>query len=405
VFASGELSPIWFAAGADGSLYLAGTAHEMVELGPGGAAGERAPPGGFIARITASGTAAWVVRGDVAAATLTPDGGVFAVGPDGRGLAGLSGDDQRPVPFVWKLAADGSTAWLRTFATTSDAPGGLAPSVVAVDENGDCLAAGMFRGVVDLDPGPGTLTRDGGPADVFLVRLAPSGDLRWAATLGGEASLPGRIHPTAATLTGFAPGGVLLAGVGWGAHTSGPPFDQPGDAFALRLDGDGRRDAAGVWERAFALAQSGWRQASDGDLLVYGRWGDGGEYLTKLDAASGGNRWSASTRFDSLTTGPHVVVLGGQRAVPSELTGTPPVPLPLTVAMAPISAIDNGGDFLFALDESGYLELALDRTGALHSLVQVKGSLGGYELAPTQNGGTFLPPTPRTYTLALRYDP
>src|SRR5687768_10582535 len=59
-------------------------------------------------------------------------------------------------------------------------------SRVTVDPSGNLYLTGSFTGLVDFDPGPGTVNlTGGGGADAFVVKLDPSGNLVWARRFGG----------------------------------------------------------------------------------------------------------------------------------------------------------------------------------------------------------------------------
>lgn len=83
--------------------------------------------------------------------------------------------------FVAKTDQSGTLLWSKQFGGTSQ---DLSRSI-AVDGNGDVYVTGLFRGVVDLDPGAGSATStSAGADDAFIVKLSPAGDLLWAYTFG-----------------------------------------------------------------------------------------------------------------------------------------------------------------------------------------------------------------------------
>jgi len=58
---------------------------------------------------------------------------------------------------------------------------------IAVDPVGNVYTIGIFKGTIDLDPGPGVASfTTFGHEDVFISKLSPSGDFRWAKQIGGE---------------------------------------------------------------------------------------------------------------------------------------------------------------------------------------------------------------------------
>ncbi len=133
------------AAGANGSVYVAGVASGVVDVDPGqstsllwtGSSGL----GGFVIKLAADASLLWGVAlpsVTVKALAFTADGGVLAVGQADRAV-------------VAKLSADGIPAW--TFATGS--PSGSADSV-AVRGSTFVVAGSSFGSGGDFDPGAGT---------------------------------------------------------------------------------------------------------------------------------------------------------------------------------------------------------------------------------------------------------
>ena len=119
------------AVGADGSLIVGGTFHELADLDPGPA--------------------------------IDP----HEVGSRGAG-------------FVSKLSASGSYAWGRHFE------GVATISQVATDATGAAYAIGTFYEEIDLDPGPGSVIRSANYTGTFVVKLDAAGNYAWDATLEGE---------------------------------------------------------------------------------------------------------------------------------------------------------------------------------------------------------------------------
>ncbi|MBK6399017.1 MAG: SBBP repeat-containing protein [Bacteroidetes bacterium] len=61
------------------------------------------------------------------------------------------------------------------------------PSSVTTDNDGNIYVTGNFQGTVDFDPNAGVynLTAPGIPADIFVLKLNPNGNLVWARNMGG----------------------------------------------------------------------------------------------------------------------------------------------------------------------------------------------------------------------------
>jgi hypothetical protein len=87
-------------------------------------------------------------------------------------LSGFSASSQSPA-WDWALAVGGA--------------GSDNANAVATDAAGNVYTAGFFFGSVDFDPGTGTVSLIAtGMSDVFVTKSDPSGNLLWAARLGGS---------------------------------------------------------------------------------------------------------------------------------------------------------------------------------------------------------------------------
>ena len=86
--------------------------------------------------------------------------------------------------FVLKLDADGNFLWVRQYGSTVISEG----LGVQVDNNGDVLVGGYFRGDCDFDMAGGGLTlssSDPGNRDAFLTKHSSNGDFLWVRHMGG----------------------------------------------------------------------------------------------------------------------------------------------------------------------------------------------------------------------------
>ena len=166
VTASGE--PVWqqtfgeagrdraWSATASGSGGIAIAAEsENVDLGERDA---------YVLLLSGDGELAWHTRvdtpGDQRVYSITrSEDGAFTV-------TGTSGTDPNATrdAYVVKVDPDGEVEWERSFG--DPAPDDVGHGVVAL-EGGDVLVSGYGA------------TRSGGGTDVYLIRLAPNGDLRW----------------------------------------------------------------------------------------------------------------------------------------------------------------------------------------------------------------------------------
>jgi hypothetical protein len=81
--------------------------------------------------------------------------------------------------FVAKLSATGDLLWARSFGGTGDD----CANGIAVAPDGAVFVAGFFEGQVGF--GQLDLTSRGG-ADIFVAKLAPTGEASWATSAGGK---------------------------------------------------------------------------------------------------------------------------------------------------------------------------------------------------------------------------
>jgi hypothetical protein len=146
-------------------------------------------------------------------------------------------------------------------------PGDQTPVAVAQDGSGNVFVLGSFDGTIHA--GSVSLT-NAGTADVFLIKLDPSGNALWGRRYGGDPSA--NVTPTGLAVD--AAGNVLLSVNTWGTIDFGggaepAPNDGYDDAFAVKLTPHGDF----VWSRRFSGAE---QQAIEGVAA-----GPGGEvYIT-----------------------------------------------------------------------------------------------------------------------------
>ncbi len=109
-------------------------------------------------------------------ADFDPSGGVFELTATG----GRS-------PFVCKLDASGNLVWAKHFNSQGSAATGT-PCSITLDASGNVYTTGFFAGMIDFDPGAGTLSMthagNNSATDAFVSKLDPSGNLVWAKQLG-----------------------------------------------------------------------------------------------------------------------------------------------------------------------------------------------------------------------------
>lgn len=155
-------------------------------------------------------------------------------------------DGNARVALLWKLAADGSTHWLRQFRSTES---GTSVDAVATRGDGSILAAGRFNGSIELaQPPASTVLTSRGDRDVFVVAVDGDGGLLWARQLGGSGV------DLAADLAISPDGGVVVAGTSTADVTIGDDATEvelvnqgDSDGFLAHFGADGTfHDAGGI---------------------------------------------------------------------------------------------------------------------------------------------------------------
>lgn len=88
--------------------------------------------------------------------------------------------------YVQKLDASGNFVWaLQIGGSSADEATGL-----CIDAAGNIIVTGFFTGVVDMDPGSGTVMLGSSPtwvSDLFVASFSPQGQLNWAKSIAGPA--------------------------------------------------------------------------------------------------------------------------------------------------------------------------------------------------------------------------
>jgi hypothetical protein len=133
---------------------------------------------------------------------LDPAGNIFVTGTfeDKIRLGGQEFSSAgRGDVYVSKYDAKGTHLWSQRFGGKDD---DIGMSIVA-DPEGNAFVAGRFYQSVDFG---GTLLKSAGDRDVFLLKLSPQGETRWARRIGG----PQRESTRGLALT--ADGGVIIGG-------------------------------------------------------------------------------------------------------------------------------------------------------------------------------------------------
>jgi len=174
-----------------GNVYIAGYFDSTVDFDPGSGTFQMTTDGvtdAFVLKLDPSGNFQWAVKygspfNDYGHnLTVDASGNVYTTGEfagvvdfdPGTGTYTLNAGNQWNT-FVTKLNANGNFVWARNI----DGSRGYA---IDLDNSGNVYFVGVFWGIRDFDPGPGTYTLDGGQSlgDGYVAKFDPSGNFIWA---------------------------------------------------------------------------------------------------------------------------------------------------------------------------------------------------------------------------------
>ncbi len=287
-----------------GNVYTAGWFLGTVDLDPSAVTASFSSIGNsdtYITKLDVNGDLVWARRigtsGDDTPYSISvdPSGNVLVSGKiqgtvdfdQGPGIAnGNAGD------YILKLNSSGDFIWVDTFGL------GIANTVLTTDDSGNVHATGTFFGTQDFDPSSGTSNiTSSGVADIFVLKLTPSGSLTWARNMGGT----GSSFNTGADIAVDLSGHVFVTGY----FSSTIDFDPDGgitnltsagdtDAFVLKLDTDGEFE----WVRQFGAADTDQGVKIDIDLA--GNASVGGTFKNTIDFDPGPSNVSLSSASNSV---------------------------------------------------------------------------------------------------------
>jgi len=178
--------------------------------------------------------------------------------------------------FVAKYSPAGALQ----FVFTIGGAGADMPHTIRLAPNGDIGLTGYFSGAVDFDPGPGTTILNAGIGrNAFVARYSPSGELRWAVSIGDPETAPDDedFFEEGMDLTFDAAGNTYVCGIFNGTvllAPGAPELTSTGiDSYVASYDPEGRLR----W--GFAVGGAGREQAhalkvgTDGMVYVAGFFG------------------------------------------------------------------------------------------------------------------------------------
>ena len=253
-----------------GNVYTTGTFSGTVDFDPGSgvfslsaADNSSAFSSAFVTKLDGAGKFVWArnMSGDGSSGlsvAVDVGGNVYTTGAfrgtvdfdPGGGVFSLSAAGQSSA-FVTKLDSAGKFVWAKELASGETSSSG---NGVAVDGSGNVYVTGLFTGVSDLDPGPGTLlVSAGGSFDSgYIAKLDSAGKFVWGRAMGGSTPDGGEVSRGVAVDDS---GNVYVIGSFTGTSDFGPlsngsPLVRTSagsaDIFVVKLDSAGNS----VWVRA-----------------------------------------------------------------------------------------------------------------------------------------------------------
>jgi len=344
-----------------GNVYVGGAIRDTVGFGSGLGASLVTSEGSedaFLLKLDADGNFEWVrswgsANGDIVNGVAVNSAGNVVVGgwfSETMDLnPGVSVDAQTSAGetdiWVAQLDANGDFAWGQVFGDTATD----VARDVAIDESGNVLVVGDFRGAIDFDPGVVEVARtSAGNSDLFIQKLTTAGALDWVVTLGSTS------NEVAYGVTVDSSGSIYSTG----RFSSTVDFDPSGvesnltasgsDAFVLKL----ASDSAFGWAR-----RVGSNANEQGQSIA----------VDSLGNVYSGGIFRSTTNFDVGVSNFSLASAGNEDAYQL--------------------ALDNAGNFLWATRVGGTLAdygygIAVDTQS---SVVAVGYFQGTADLDPTDN--------------------
>ncbi len=195
---TGDEYPRDMAVDAQGNVIIAGTFENTIDFDPGSGTANLTSNGSrdiFIQKLSNSGSYIWATH-------IGNDNGEFhhSLELDNLGNIYLTGAFDDTVDFdpgisvsnlidtginaqyICKLNSSGNLVWVKM-------NGGIARTDgygINLDNSGNVLTTGNFQNTSDFDPDTSSLILTANASDVFVQKLSPLGDLKWAHSFGGS---------------------------------------------------------------------------------------------------------------------------------------------------------------------------------------------------------------------------
>jgi gliding motility-associated-like protein len=289
--------------------------------------------------------------------------------------------------FVAKYDADGNFVWAKSIGGND--PQDEVAEAIELDNAGNVFITGHFYGTVDFDPGSGVFNlTSGGSADMFIVKLASTGDFVWAGSVGGIGYDKAFAIALDASDNVFTTGYFLSSSIDFdpGAGSAVLSLTGQQDAFVLKLDNNGNYQ----WAKKFGNTETerGHTIAIDGsgNVIITGGFsgytasfdfdpgpatftltpnttsGQSDIYICKLSNATGDITWAKAItgtltdKDEALATdnSDNILLTGYYQATTDFDPGPGIFSLTVSGANNPfIVKLNSSGDFVWAKSMSG----------------------------------------------------
>ena len=256
------------ATDASNNVYVTGYYDGTVDFDPGAGNAYLTDNGGvdvFVLKLNSDGDFQWVKSmggfgNDRAyAITIDADGNIYSAGefystvdfdPGAEEFLLSASGGSNPDFYIQKLDTDGNFIWAKRVGNSS------AEQIynLTVDNSGNVISTGGFRGTVDFDPGASVAHLSSGiNSDLFVLKLSSNGDYLWAINGGGSDFCLGVGVGTDDSENVYVTGafeGVVDVDPSIDGVFDIVSFGDSEDAFLLKLNSDGEF----VWAKDYGFS-------------------------------------------------------------------------------------------------------------------------------------------------------
>jgi hypothetical protein len=178
------------------NIYTTGRFQSIADFDPGAGVNNLSSSGSddiYISKLDSAGNLIWAkpmggTSTDIGfSIAFDPAGNIYSTGlfmgtadfDPGNGVFNLIAAGSYDI-FISKLDSAGNFLWAKSFGQSSNDRG----TSITTDAWGNIYSTGYFEGTIDFDPGPATYNLTAAAADVYVLKLDPSGNFIWAKQFG-----------------------------------------------------------------------------------------------------------------------------------------------------------------------------------------------------------------------------